>query len=222
MWEIYSHTIFFALNCQVKYLVMDMNYSYDKLIKRCFPNAQLITDRFHVVQQMTRAFNTLRIQVMKSFDTRTPEYRHLKYYWKHLLKHYDDLSETSFYSRSLRRWTSSRQLVEQLINYDSVLYEAWQVLQVAMGHFRNIDSDAFFNLIDGLDTRILPDPFIKKYQFLLKKRQSIELALKLPYSNGCLEGMNNKIKAIKRCAFGFRTFRNFKKRILLMNTVLTN
>ncbi|MCJ1969356.1 MULTISPECIES: transposase [Pseudolactococcus] len=50
----------------------------------------------------------------------------------------------------------------------------------------------------------------------------MELALKLPYSNGCLEGMNNKIKAIKRCAFGFRTFRNFKKRILLMNTVLTN
>ncbi|SOB46936.1 transposase (fragment) [Lactococcus piscium] len=113
-------------------------------------------------------------------------------------------------------------MVEQLINYDSVLYEAWQVLQVAMGHFRNKDSDAFFNLIDGLDTRILPDPFIKKYQFLLRKRPFIELALKLPYSNGCLEGMNNKIKAIKRCAFGFRTFRNFKKRILLMNTVLTN
>lgn len=42
---------------RVKYLVMDMNYSYDKLIKRCFPCAQLITDRFHVVQQMTKAFN---------------------------------------------------------------------------------------------------------------------------------------------------------------------
>ena len=207
---------------QVKYLVMDMNYSYDKLIKRCFPNAQLITDRFHVVQQLTRAFNSLRIQVMKSFDTRSSQYRHLKYYWKHLLKHYDDLSEKHFYSRSLRRWTSSRQLVEQLINYDPLLYEAWQVLQVAMGHFRNKDSDAFFNLIEGLDTRILPEPFVKKYQFLLRKRSSIELALKLPYSNGCLEGMNNKIKAIKRCAFGFRTFRNFKKRIMLMNTVLTN
>ncbi|WP_157761092.1 hypothetical protein [Lactococcus piscium] len=34
--------------------------------------------------------------------------------------------------------------------------------------------------------------------------------------------MNNKIKIIKHCTFGFRTFRNFKKRILLMNTVLTN
>ncbi|WP_338085100.1 transposase [Lactococcus paracarnosus] len=52
--------------------MMDMNYSYDKLIKRCFPNAQLITDRIHVVQQLTRAFDGLRIQVMKSFDIRTP------------------------------------------------------------------------------------------------------------------------------------------------------
>lgn len=100
----------------VKYLVMDMNYTYDKLIKRCFPCAQLITDRFHVVQQMTRAFNVLRVQVMKTFDTKCPEYRHLKYYWKHLLKNYDTLSDTPFYSRALRKWTTSRKLVEQLIN----------------------------------------------------------------------------------------------------------
>ncbi|MGY3730418.1 transposase [Lactococcus termiticola] len=29
--------------------------------------------------------------------------------------------------------------------------------------------------------------------------------------------MNNKIKALKRAAFGFRTFRNFRKRVFLMN-----
>ncbi|WP_172207377.1 transposase, partial [Lactococcus hodotermopsidis] len=44
----------------------------------------------------------------------------------------------------------------------------------------------------------------------------------LNYSNGCLEGMNNKIKEIKRVAYGFRRFKNFKKRILLMNKTLTN
>ncbi|MFZ1355057.1 MAG: hypothetical protein WAS35_00495 [Lactococcus raffinolactis] len=31
--------------------------------------------------------------------------------------------------------------------------------------------------------------------------------------------MNNKIKAIKRLAYDFRTFRNFKKRILLMKNL---
>ncbi|MGX7010210.1 ISL3 family transposase, partial [Pseudolactococcus chungangensis] len=137
---------------RVKYLVMDMNYSYDKLIKRCFPCAQLITDRFHVVQQMTKAFNVLRVQVMKEFDTKSPEYRHLKYYWKHLLKNYDDLSDIPFYSRSLRKWTTSRELVEQLINYSPILYQGWQVLQLASTHFRNKDSQAFFDLIESLNT----------------------------------------------------------------------
>ena len=207
---------------RVKYLVMDMNYSYDKLIKRCFPCAQLITDRFHVVQQMTKAFNVLRVQVMKEFDTKSPEYRHLKYYWKHLLKNYDDLSDTPFYLCSLRKWTSSRKLVEQLINYSPILYQGWQVLQLASTHFRNKDSQAFFDLIESLNTEILPETFVKKYQFLLRKKASIKLALELDYSNGCLEGMNNKIKAIKRVAYGFRTFRNFKKRILLMNKTVTN
>ncbi|WP_230335039.1 transposase, partial [Streptococcus suis] len=37
----------------------------------------------------------------------------------------------------------------------------------------------------------------------------------LPYSNAKLEATNNLIKVIKRNAFGFRNFENFKKRILI-------
>jgi transposase len=36
-----------------------------------------------------------------------------------------------------------------------------------------------------------------------------------PYTNGFTEGMNNKIKVIKRNGYGFRNFRNFRNRILL-------
>lgn len=201
----------------VKILVMDMNASYQKLSERCFPNAVVVTDRFHVVQQMSRAFNMLRIQTMKNFDTDCKEYRHLKHFWKHLLKNYDDLSTKPFYSRRLRKWTNSRDLVEQLIGYDDTLYQAWQVYQMASTHFRNKDAGSFFELIESLESSHLPEAFTSKYQFLLKKRDSISLALELPYSNGPLEGMNNKIKMLKRVAFGFRTFRNFKKRIILMN-----
>lgn len=40
-------------------------------------------------------------------------------------------------------------------------------------------------------------------------------ALELPYSNAKLEATNNLIKIIKRNAFGFRNFENFKTRILI-------
>ena len=34
-----------------------------------------------------------------------------------------------------------------------------------------------------------------------------------PYSNGFTEGTNNKIKVIKRNAYGYRNFKNFRNRI---------
>ena len=40
-------------------------------------------------------------------------------------------------------------------------------------------------------------------------------AFDCPYSNGFTEGCNNAIKAIKRIAFGYRSFHNFRRRILL-------
>ncbi|WP_251855585.1 transposase, partial [Enterococcus italicus] len=47
---------------RVTHIVMDMNASYDAVTKEVFPNARLSIDRFHIIQQMTRAFNTQRIQ----------------------------------------------------------------------------------------------------------------------------------------------------------------
>lgn len=39
--------------------------------------------------------------------------------------------------------------------------------------------------------------------------------LNYDYTNGILEGINNKIKVIKRIAFGYRSFLHFKNRILI-------
>jgi len=37
------------------------------------------------------------------------------------------------------------------------------------------------------------------------------------YTNGFLEGKNNRIKVIKRVAYGYRNVANFRQRILLTN-----
>ncbi len=43
---------------------------YFELVKAVFPNAKIVTDRFHIVQQITRALNQLRIKTMNSFQKR--------------------------------------------------------------------------------------------------------------------------------------------------------
>ncbi|WP_235804115.1 transposase, partial [Ligilactobacillus hayakitensis] len=41
------------------------------------------------------------------------------------------------------------------------------------------------------------------------------------YTNGPIEGKMNKIKVLKRVAFGFRSFKNFRLRILLSSQATT-
>ena len=43
-------------------------------------------------------------------------------------------------------------------------------------------------------------------------------AFECPYTNGFTEGTNNKIKVIKRNAYGYRNFNNFRNRIMLTTT----
>ena len=50
------------------------------------------------------------------------------------------------------------------------------------------------------------------FKTFLKDKEKIVNALQLPYSNAKLETIN---KLIKRNAFGFRNFDNFKKRIFI-------
>lgn len=51
----------------VKYIVCDKYVSYFSLVKKLFPKAQVILDRFHIVQHISRAFLMHRIQRMNQF-----------------------------------------------------------------------------------------------------------------------------------------------------------
>ena len=48
--------------------------------------------------------------------------------------------------------------------------------------------------------------------------QEILNSMDVPWSNGFIEGCNNKTKALKRVCFGMRNFSNFRKRILFCHT----
>lgn len=53
------------------------------------------------------------------------------------------------------------------------------------------------------------------FKTFLKYKAYITNALKCPYSNAKLEATNKLIKDIRRQAFGFWNFKNFKTKILI-------
>ena len=57
----YSH----KARANVKLIVIDMYSPYISLIQKMFPNAQIIIDKFHLIQLISRSLNKTRIMIMK-------------------------------------------------------------------------------------------------------------------------------------------------------------
>jgi len=62
-----------------------------------------------------------------------------------------------------------------------------------------------------------PAPFTALFPMLRLWREEILNYFDYPYTNGFLEGKNNRIKVIKRTAYGYRNPQNFRQRIMLSN-----
>ncbi|VGM74352.1 Transposase and inactivated derivatives [Streptococcus pneumoniae] len=88
------------------------------------------------------------------------------------------------------------------------------IYQLLLFHFQNKDPEKFFGLIEDNLKQVHP-LFQTVFKTFLKNKEKIVNALQLHYSNAKLEATNNLIKLIKRNAFGFRNFENFKKRIFI-------
>lgn len=209
---------------KVRYLVMDMNSSYPQLIKKVFPNAEIITDRFHIVQQITRAFNQLRIKTMNHFNSSNladkKKYRRLKRYWKLLLKDSATLDNSNMsYHYLFKRHLYVQDIIDELLRYDKQLQNAYEVVQLLHYHRKQKDATAFFYVLGTLNKQ-LPEWFKKKLRFLKKYKKGIKNAFELNYSNGVTEGLNNKIKLIKRISYGYRNFYHLRDRIYIIQGLI--
>jgi len=209
---------------QVKYLVMDMNASYYQLLKTVFPNAEIVTDRFHIVQHINRSFNQLRIQIMNrirdSHSENQKKYRRLKRYWKLLLKDSNRLEPLKrHYHRLFRRPISQTEIVDELLSYNDDLKNAYQFVQLLRYHFAKRDHEGFQEILSMMP-HTLPQSFKKKFNIFRRYQKGIGNAFKVTLSNGVTEGVNNKIKLIKRVAFGYRNFYHFRARIYLQQGLI--
>lgn len=205
---------------KVTHIVMDMNASYGSFVKDVFPCAKISIDRFHVIQQLSRAFNKQRIQAMnqlkKSDSIAQKNYRKLKKYWRTLLKKHKNINYSALKQFPLfqKRYVTESEVLDHLLTVDSDLRESYEIYQELLETFENKDYEGFFTCIDQLPTQ-LNKGFKKAILYLRKHRKAICNALMYSYSNGKLEGKNNLIKVIKRIAFGFRTFRHLRLRVLV-------
>ena len=198
----------------VKIITMDMFSPYYDIAKKLFPSAKIVLDRFHIVQHLGRTMNRLRIQIMNQLDKKSHKYRALKRYWKLIQQDSRKLSHKRFYRPTFRMHLISGEILEKLLSCSQELREHYKLYQLLLFHFQEKKTEHFFGLIEDTISSVNPI-FQTVFKTFLKDKDKIMNALELHYSNAKLEATNNLIKVIKRNAFGFRNFDNFKTRILI-------
>ncbi|WP_410222558.1 ISL3 family transposase [Streptococcus pneumoniae] len=203
-----------AVRCRVKIITMDMFSPYYDLARQLFPCAKIVLDRFHIVQHLSRAMSRVRVQIMNQFHRKSHEYKAIKRYWKLIQQDSRKLSDKRFYRPTFRMHLTNKEILNKLLSYSEDLKHHYQLYQLLLFHFQNKEPEKFFGLIEDNLKQVHPI-FQTVFKTFLKDKEKIINALQLHYSNAKLEATNNLIKLIKRNAFGFRNFENFKKRIFI-------
>lgn len=205
-----------AARYSVKTIVIDMYSPYISLIKDVFPNAKIIIDRFHIYQLFSRALNKTRIRVMNK-DKKN--YNKLKKYWKLLLKDKASVDFVKYrYHRCFRNQMREIDIINYLLDLDPELKASYELYHNVRFCIKSKD---FEGLIKTLNDSIhsVSDYMKTSIRTIKKYIDYVGNTLRYDYNNGVLEGINNKIKVIKRIAFGFRCFYHFKNRILITQNI---
>ena len=202
----------------VKYIVIDMYSPYVSLIKKMFPNANIVIDNFHLIQLISRSLNKTRISIMKK-DKKN--YNKLKRYWKLLLKSKDELDFEKWKKFTcFNSFMTESDVVNYIINTNEELKQTYIVYQNLLSSIQNKDFNAFSYILNNYNNNI-SDYMKTSIKTLNEFNDKIYNTFNTNYHNGYIEGNNNFIKVIKRIAFGFRSFIRFKTRILICKGLLT-
>ena len=199
---------------KVQFITMDMSGAYIPLVRRLFPNAKIVLDRFHIIQHLGRAFLKTRIAIMNQFDKKSLPYRALKNHWRLFQKDSRKLSLNSFYSQTFRQTLAPHEVVAKTLVFSEELSSDYNLYQLLLFHFQEKRVDEFFDLIEENRSKV-NHYFQTVFRTFLRHKQYIKNALETDYSNAKLEATNKLIKDIKRLGFGFRNFINFKKRVFI-------
>jgi len=188
---------------KVQFVVIDMWREYHRLIKKHFKNATIIIDRYHFIRQVDWAIENVRKRVQKKLpDEDRLQFKHSK---KLLLKRTATLDEQSM----LQRMFSISYDLEQAYQLKKWFYEILKIRekQQAVKEIKNwIKASKESKLKEFKDA-------IRAFK---NWQDEICNGIVLPYSNGYIEGVNNKIKVLKRNSFCIRNFNILRTRIMYM------
>lgn len=181
---------------QIEAVAMDQNSAFDLEVKAHCPNAEVVYDLFHVIAKYGReVIDRVRVDQANELRENKSARKAVKRSRWLLLKNKDNLNEDELVR--LEELMDANQSLAQVYVLKEQLKELWRGSSIweAFKRWRT-----WWRLC--CESKLKPLlAFAKKLKPYLR---GIIASAKYPLNTSVLEGMNNKIKVIKRTAYGFR------------------
>ena len=200
---------------QIEEVSIDLWKSYKSLIIELIPNAQVVADRFHVMkqinQELDRERKTENYQLKSSLKSDNKSQKAkikqklncLKKSKYALIKNESDLTETQ------------KNKLNEVQNVFPKLKKMHQLKEEIRDIFER-GNNSVATLLKLTEWLLSAQQFFpKSYKTIIRWFAEIIAYFDRRTTNGIVEGINNKIKLIKRSGYGFKNFENFKMRCLL-------
>ena len=190
---------------RVRVICIDLSPTYRAVIRRYFPNARIVSDRFHVVRLLLQHF-------LES--------------WKQL----DPVGRKNRGLLSLMRRSATKLSPEQKLRLKAyfkehpavgALYEAKEELHqlLSIKHQTKRGCRPLIRELLQWITRLKESP-LRSMQTLGSTlnswKEEIACMWRFTKNNGVTEGLHTKMEMIQRRAFGFRNFKNYRLRVIVL------
>jgi transposase len=181
----------------VQNVVLDLCDPFKNFAVEFFPNAKIVADKFHVLRLLTPHLNRRRKALVG--DRRTATIGRL------LLKNGPSLDY--FTRRAVWDWLELHPELKTLYGWKERLHGFYRI----RGYNRAVK--ALTAMTDALATEELKELKTLR-KTLMRWRNEILAYFKTRLTNARTEGYNNVAKLIQRRAFGYKSFPNYRLRLL--------
>lgn len=194
---------------EIEYVSIDLWKPYKSLVEKLMPNATVVADRFHVMKQINEELDQQRkttkraAQKEKSKKKKEKILSVLSKSKYALLKNECNLNE---------KQKEKLEQVKEVCPFLGKMQELKEKFREIFEQEQN-GLSGLLKISDWLKEAVTYYPESKKT--IVRWLGEIISYFDERITNGVVEGINNKLKLIKRSAYGFRNFDNFRLRILL-------
>jgi transposase len=188
---------------KVRVVCIDLSSSYRSLIRKHFPNALIVADRFHVIRLVMYHLLKLARQLVPDLSHNRPWLRLMRTRPENLKpEHLQDLQNLLATQPAL---AGIYDIMQRLC---TLLRHKHQKKTECREHVREL-----FALIQELSSSGLQQAQALA-QTLRSWQEEIARMWRFTRSNGITEGFHRKMKLIQRRAYGFRNFENYRLRVI--------